>query len=112
METLTFEEIREKYFAVVEAFCFNVLKNRVEAVVNAANVFTTLQTMIAKQGVDKWQDENKVVMSLYYIARQRCIERLQWLRRCEEDRRRNNIFNRFIKKVVVCLKTLINPSLK
>ena len=84
MEILTFEEIREKYFPVVEAFCFNVLKNRAEAVINVANVFTTLQTMIAKDGVDQWQEEDKILTSLYFIARQRCIERLQWLRRKEE----------------------------
>jgi hypothetical protein len=106
METLTFQELQIKYWPVVEKFCFNILKKRSEAVIIGANVFTTLQTRIAKEGVDKWQDEEKIVLTLYYIARQRCIERLQWLRR--KDELRNPVvrfLERFIKTIKLCLKT-------
>ncbi len=100
METLTFQELEIKYFPEIEEFCFNVLKNKSEAVLNAASVFTTFQRMIAKQGVDKWQDENKIMKVLFLIARTKCIDRLQWLRRDKEKRFTRNIFILFFRRIL------------
>lgn len=91
MQTLTFQEIENKYWAAIELFCFKVLGDKLEAVVNAANVFTTFQTKIAKEEFDKWQDEDKIRRYLFLLARTRCIQRLRWIR-LHQKRESKNIF--------------------
>lgn len=106
MQTLTFQELEIKYFPEVEKFCFDVLKNEAEAVINAANVFTTFQKMIA-DGLFKHTDQDNIKMALFLIARTRCIQRLQWLRRKEDQR--NPIvlfFGRITKRIKLCLKII------
>lgn len=80
MQTLTFQELEIKYFPEIEEFCFNILKKRSEAVINAANVFTTFQKNMAQDGVDKWANEDDIKKRLLLLARTRCIERLQHLK--------------------------------
>lgn len=107
MQTLTFQEIEIKYFYKIEKFCFDVLKNEAEALINAANVFTTFQKMVADGFFDKVKSEDDIQMSLFLIARTICIQRLQWLRSKEEQR--NPIvlfFDRIIKRVKLCLKII------
>lgn len=109
MQTLTFEEIKNKYWQRIEDFCFCILQNKSEAVINAANVFTTFQKMMADGFFYKKKNQKNVKFALLLLARTRCIQRLQWLRYKEELKPKNAFvlfFDRLIKKIKICLRII------
>jgi hypothetical protein len=87
MQPLTFQELQIKFWPEIEEFCFKVLKKQSEAVIIAASVFTTLQTMIAGGWFENWEtDQRDIKTALRVIAYTKCRERLRHLELFPENK--------------------------